>query len=241
VDDSFFHRLMLMATKTKMTRVIQEIGKRGSLKQIQRLINENQNLINDAIKLQFKELNNDLIYWKSPLKNDNYAEYKDISFIKKLGLNINEQKFNEFWPKRGVQWDAFATTNFGNIILVEAKANIPELISSPSAARYKSKTKIDKSLNNAKIYLGITKEVDWSAKYYQYTNRLAHLYFFRQICKTPAYLVNIYFTGDESVSGPKTQQEWEEAINALKSHLGISKHKLSEFTTNIFIDIKKLT
>ena len=83
-------------------------------------------------------------------------------------------------------------------------------------------------------------KLNWSGKFYQYTNRLAHLYFLREKCKKEAYLIFIYFIGDVSVSGPETKQEWEGAIKVLHSYLGISHHKLSKYMIDIFIDIKSL-
>ena len=83
--------------------------------------------------------------------------------------------------------------NGGEIFLVEAKAHLSELISSPSQA--KSATSIElikKSLDETKSYLHISLDKDWASKYYQYTNRLAHLYFLRVKNNVPAYLVFLY-------------------------------------------------
>lgn len=223
-----------------MTRIKQKSDGHGSLKNIQLLINKNQALIDVIIKSKFAELKEDIIYWKSPMQNDDFAEYRDNDFIKQLGLDNKIIKLEEFWPKKGPQWDAFATTNKGNIILVEAKANIPEMVTPPSRAGQISKNKIDKSLRIVKDYLGIKNEIDWSGKYYQYINRLAHLYFFRFKHNQPTYLLNIYFIGDKSVSGPETIQEWKGALQVLYSYLGISNHKLSKYMADIFIDVKTL-
>ena len=84
---------------------------------------------------------------------------------------------SNFWPQKGSQWDALGKSKNGNVFLIEAKANIPEIVSSPSGAKKTSKLLIDKSLIETKIYLNINNDIDWSGKFYQYTNRLAHLYF----------------------------------------------------------------
>jgi hypothetical protein len=223
-----------------MTRVIQNGFGPGSLKQIQRLINQNKNLIDKLIKSKFNEFASEEINWKSPLKCDDYAEYRDNCFLNVLDLNIHGNKLNEFWPKKGPQWDALASTISGKIILVEAKANIRELVTPPTGAANESKMKIDNALKLTKSFLDKTNDIDWSGKYYQYANRLAHLYFLRRICERQAYLVNIYFIGDTDVFGPKTQQEWEFAIAKLNTHLGIARHELKDFVTNIFINIKEL-
>jgi len=223
-----------------MAIVKQPSNGHGSLRDIQLLVNRNVKLIDQHIKNIFPDLNNDTIIWKSPLKIDNYAEYRDNDFIKIVGLANEEIKLREFWPVRGPQWDALATTANKKIILVEAKANIPEVVSPGTCAGEKSKNLIIKSLNETKLYLGIKNNIDWSGKFYQYTNRLAHLYFLRVKCSKPAYLINIYFIGDKSVNGPSTKGEWKAALQVLNSHLGVSQHKLSKYMSNIFIDYKDL-
>lgn len=223
-----------------MTRIIQPSDGKGSLKDIQILINKNQSLIDKTVKENFVELADENIVWKSPIENDGFAEYRDNEFIERLGLDQNVIQLNDFWPKKGAQWDALATTSAGKLILVEAKANIPELVTPGTGARDISKKLIDKSLCETKEYLGIKNEVDWSGKFYQYTNRLAHLYFLRVKCNQQAYLINIYFTNDETVSGPKTKVEWEGALKVLYSFLGLNKHKLSNYIADIFIDTNLL-
>jgi len=176
-----------------MSRIEQPSDGHGSLKDTQLLINEYPKIINNQIKLAFPDLKNDSINWNSPLKNDGYAEYRDNEFIKLMGLNETEINLADFWPLKGPQWDALASTTNNNIILVEAKANIPEMVSPPTGAGEKSKTLIDKSLLKVKEYLGSKNINDWAGTFYQCTNRLAHLYFLREMCNKPAYLINIFF------------------------------------------------
>jgi hypothetical protein len=82
-------------------------------------------------------------------------------------------------------------------------------------------------------------DVDWSGKYYQYTNRLTHLHYLREQ-GVSAYLINIYFVGDTSVNGPKTIAEWEPALQEMYNYLGIKPHKLNKYMADVFIDIKAL-
>ena len=165
-----------------MARIKQSSNKCGSLKAIQVLINKNQDFINKLIKSKFNELTKEDIIWTSPLENDEFAEYQGNDFIKKVGLNPKEIELERFWPTKGPQWDALAHTNEGSIILVEAKANIPEIVSSETGAGEISKELINKSLYETKNFLNIENNIDWSGKFYQYTNRLAHLYFLREKC-----------------------------------------------------------
>src|SRR5690606_27380646 len=145
---------------------------RGSLKCIQHLINEKPKYINSIINSHFPDLANENIIWLSPLKEDGFAEYKDYSFLNIIGATSSPLPLKEFWPKGGPQWDALAKTTSGKVILVEAKANIPELKSPGTRAKELSKNLIMKSLSEVKQYLEISNDVDWSNKYYQYTNRI---------------------------------------------------------------------
>lgn len=223
-----------------MTRIIQKSDGRGSLKDIQVLVNKNQDLIDNLIKSSFNELANQQIIWTSPIEQDDFAEYRDNDFLVKVGLDPTEIKLDDFWPAKGPQWDALAKTTGGHVILVEAKANIPEIVSPGTSASKNSRTIIDKSLKETKTFLNLTNDIDWSGKYYQYTNRLAHLFFLRVKCNKPTFLVNDYFIGDDTVSGPKTKQEWEAALKVLHTYLGLTRHRLSEYMTDIFIDVKDL-
>jgi len=223
-----------------MTRIIQKSDGRGSLKDIQVLVNKNQDLIDNLLKSSFDDLANQQIIWTSPIEQDDFAEYRDNDFLLKVGLDPTEIKLGNFWPTKGPQWDALAKTTNGHVILVEAKANIAEIVSPATGAGETSKTIIDKSLNDTKAFLKLTNDIDLSGKFYQYTNRLAHLYFLREKCNKPTYLVNIYFIGDDTVSGPKTKQEWDGALKVLHTYLGLSRHKLSKYMVDIFIDINDL-
>jgi hypothetical protein len=192
------------------------------------------------IKSSFEDLANQEIIWTSPIEQDDYAEYRDNDFLLKVGLDPTEIKLDNFWPAKGPQWDALAKTTSGQIILVEAKANIPEIVSPATGAGEISKTIIDKALQETKEFLNLTNDIDWSSKFYQYTNRIAHLYFLRIKCNKPTFLVNIYFIGDDTVSGPKTRQEWDGALKVLHTYLGLSQHELSKYMVDIFIEIKDL-
>lgn len=222
-------------------RAKQKSDGKGSLRDIQLLVNNYPGIIDKLIKSQFSELANDEIIWQSPLQTDDFAEYRDNDFIDKIGLDRNEINLNTFWPNGGPQWDALATTTSKAIILVEAKANIPEIVSSPSGASSpKSIVLIEASLMETKEFLGLKNDVDWSGTFYQYTNRLAHLYFLRQKHKKAAYLINVYFIGDKSVNGPLTVEEWKGALQVMNTYPRPSRHKLSKYTGNLFIDVKKL-
>ncbi|REK76083.1 hypothetical protein [Paenibacillus paeoniae] len=137
------------------------------------------------------------------------AEYKDQDFLNRLGIDYLSLK--SFWPKGGPQWDDLGRikqAKGNDVILVEAKSNLAELKSGGTKARSSSSLSlINKSLQELKDYLGVASESNWANVYYQYCNRLAHLYYLRNH-KVKAYLVFVYFIGDHSVKGPKTKEEW---------------------------------
>lgn len=228
-----------------MGRYPQKSDGKGSLKCTQKLINNNDSFLNNKIRGKLAAGKTFDIDWLSPLAEDDYAEYRDAAFIKRLGIDKLEVSLNEFWPRMGPQWDALGKSNNDIILLVESKANIPEIISSPTgAAAEKSIKKINNSLKETKKYINAVKKennVDWSGYFYQYTNRIAHLYFLRVLNNISTYLINIYFINDKSVNGPKNKEEWLGAIKVVKNYLGIKKnHKLSDYMIDLFIDLEEI-
>ena len=207
-----------------MGRYPQSVKNKGSQKYIQKLINFNVPLINQKITEVFNFRKNLNIDWVSPLINDHYAEYRDEDFLNRLGLDSLSIPLKRFWPSGGPQWDALARRE-GNIFLVEAKSHIGEILSPPSGAKNPVSLKlINKSLSETKSFVGSKTKVNWSSYFYQYTNRIAHL----------------YFLSDNSVNGPETKEEWLGAISLGKKYLGINQNKLSPFIRDIFIDVKEL-
>jgi len=194
------------------------------------------------LKSSFDDLADQQIIWTSPIEQDGFAEYRNNDIILEVGLDPAETeiKLDDFWPAKDPQWDALAKTADGQVILVEAKANIPEIVSQGTGAGEISNTIIGKSLDDTKAFLNSTNDIDWSGKFYQYTNRLAYLFFLKVKCNKPTFLVNIYFIGDDAVSGPEIKQEWIAALKVLYTYLGLSRYSLSEYMADIFIDVKDL-
>jgi hypothetical protein len=174
------------------------------------------------------------------LNDDDYSEYRDQAFIDLLELNLKEKPLEDFWPEGGPQWDALGRSSSENLFLVEAKSHVGELISTMKAKDEDSARAIRSSLQETKRFLGSNAQVDWSCGFYQYTNRLAHVYLLRQLNKLPAYLLFVYFINDTEMKGPTSINEWKGAIELLHSYLGIRRHKLKDAVTDIFIDIKCL-
>ena len=183
----------------------------------------------------------DPIEWVSPLADDEYAEYRDQDFLDRLDLRLSERPLNAFWPVRGPQWDALGRTRKGRVILLEAKANIPEVVSPGTGAGPDSRPLIENSLTATKEFLGIDPDIVWTGKLYQYTNRIAHLYLLRELNAVDAYLVFTYFIGSEDVAGPTTVAEWKAALTVAKKVLGLpERNRLSKYIAEVFIDVNEI-
>ena len=56
-----------------------------------------------------------------------------------------------------------------------------------------------------------------------------------------AWLVFVYFVGDEDVNGPRTIAEWKAAIRVAKGVLGLgNRNKLSKYVVEVFVDVRDL-
>jgi len=222
-----------------MDRHPQDPNSHGSLKNLQVAINVKKKYLDYEIsKVIGKQMNID---WKSPLKSDDYAEYRDEDFLKNLGiLNKIKYSLSNFWPDNGPQWDALGVSG-DEIILVEAKANIPEMVSPGTKAKPDPRREIENSLDEIKKYLSVSDTIDWTGTFYQYVNRIAHLYYLREKNKIKAYLLFIYFINDVSVNGLRTKDEWLGAIQTMEYYLGLAKnYKLRKYIHDIFIDVSDL-
>ncbi len=223
-----------------MTRFPQPQGQKGSLKWIQRLVNLAPEILNEQIRTCLALPNEEEIIWYSPIADDNYAEYRDQTFLDLLGIDLEHIPLKAFWPSRGPQWDGLGKSNQGNIFLVEAKAHIPEMNSPATQARGKSLQQIRASLGKTKEYLGSHPSIDWATSFYQFTNRLAHLYLLRVLNQLPAYLVFVYFVNDTEMDGPRSKDEWEGALRLLHTYLGLTRHRLSRYVLHLFVDTRNL-
>ncbi|MHC4310602.1 MAG: hypothetical protein ACYSSN_11705 [Planctomycetota bacterium] len=85
-----------------MKRYPQRSDRKGSLKWTQKLINERPELLNSHIKTAFSLGGSENIEWVSPLRADDYAEYRDADFLQRLGIALDKRPLKEFWPGRGL-------------------------------------------------------------------------------------------------------------------------------------------
>lgn len=223
-------------------RVVDTKEARGSLRWIRVVVNEWNSLLDEKVFTACRLMGNAPIEWVSPLEDDGFAEYRDDDFLRRLGVSPARRALDTFWPKFGPQWDALARRSTGEVLLVEAKANIPEVVSPATTASPDSRKLIESSLAETKTFLRVDRTIQWSGRLYQYANRLAHLYFLRELNRIPAYLVFVYFIGDKDVGGPETEAEWKAALTVAKKVLGINeRNPLGRYVSEVFIDVRQLS
>ena len=225
-----------------MARKPQECAKKGSMKWLQLAINENSSLLNTLIARHLHPKPT-IIEWFSPLRCDEYAEYSDRNFIDRLGLKLKNCPLNKFWPERGPNWDGLAKTDKGQVLLVEAKSYIEEMREKGTGASSDASiAKINCSLKKTQKFLDADLSEDWSKyPYYQYANRLAHLYLLAELNGIDAYLLMIYFLNDSDMGGPDSSGLWKVAIQKQYVDMGLPQnHRLSDRVINLYLDVCEL-
>jgi hypothetical protein len=218
-------------------RVEQGIGARGSLKWMQTLVASGRHLIDPELRGRLGLPDEASIEWRSPLAEDQQAEYRDASFLTRIGLSYLAPELRKFWPHRGPQWDGLAVSS-GMRILIEAKAHVDEL-GSHCVASPRSRQQIANAFYATKRDLGASEDCDWLDGYYQYANRLAHLKFLRA-AGVDAHLVFLYFTGDRDIGGPTSPVEWENALIKVYRHLGLDPERSPPGVHSIYVNVQDL-
>jgi hypothetical protein len=219
----------------------------GSQCQIQSYVNQLPEALNKVVAQAFGTdfPTNCNVRWISPLAAENYVEYRDAGFLSALGFPQHTDALSGFWPTPGPCWDALARIEDGKgnptaCILVEAKSHVSEFYSNDTRAGAKSLQLITKSLGMAKNWFGVAEAKVWTGFpnpekcLYQYTNRLAHLYFFRTTLGIPAFLVNVHFLGDPHF--PTDIRAWRAAIGEIHKELGL--HRMPRYSANVFLPAK---
>jgi hypothetical protein len=166
-------------------------------------------------------------------------EFRGLEFVKGTPDEQVLRAWKEYWPRTGraQTWDAVGRAG-DTWILVEAKANWPEFVSSPTGATGESLKQISSRLGRLRRELGVHRFFDWTSVYYQHTNRLAALAFLLKQ-GVDARLVGVYFYGDrfpDDTPCPASKEDWEGLIEARRLTLGLPKqHALSRFEAEVFL------
>jgi len=200
----------------------------GSQLQIQLWVNRRSRELSQAVLAAFPSLAslNPKIRWVSPLESAGFVEYQDREFLHAVALERCAAALSRFWPRGGPVWDALAvvetarTPGWRGVLLVEAKSHVREVYGGGCKASERSRKAIEAALELTKRWLGASPDSDWTGALYQSANRLAHLYFFREVAKVPAWLVNIYFFDDPH--SPTSREEWKVALGQVKGELALT-------------------
>lgn len=222
------------------SRTSSRLALRGSQRWLQLLINERPELVDAQLLPLLGAPPRTAIDWRSPLRAHGFREYRDEESLRRLDAPALRTALGRFWPRRGPVWDALGRSDRNDLIFVEAKAHIAEMASPPSKASPASLRAIRRSLSRVQRELAPKSEADWSRVFYQYTNRLAHLWFFRVENRLPAHLLFVYFLHADDVGGPSDVPEWKAALTLLKSALGLGRHRLHPYVHDIFIDVRQV-
>lgn len=222
-----------------MARLERPSNTEGSEHWLRVMVNDYPIILNMAIFKAFG-WNSSQINWRSPLKDDNYAEYSDKTFLDRLDARDLKMKLQDFWPLFGPCWDGLANTSEGKLILVEAKAYIDEVVDYQSRASARTLPKIKSSLEEAKNKFNTTECACWHSPLYQMANRLAHIYYLAELNRKDAYLAFIYFANASDVRALASPEEWQGAVRLAYKCLGLKNSQLSKRVTAIIVDLKKL-
>lgn len=213
----------------------------GSQRLVQLAVNHRPELLLSALRNCGAVERREQLRWVSPLAAENHCEYRDRAALEKLGLAHHLRKpLAEFWPDRGCVWDALGAAREGRPILVEAKAHIPEAVSTGTRASPRSRELIESSLLQARRHFAPRSKAVWTGLFYQYANRLAYQFYLRSLNDVQSSLVFLYFTNAVDMDGPTTEEEWHGASRLIHAVLGLPAD-LSRFGVfHAFVDARDL-
>ena len=186
--------------------------------------------------------NDDSVDWACPRVEDNFAEYRDGAALQCLGVaKLPARHLSDFWPNRGPVWDALGRSKHGRLILVEAKAHVPEAASPGTRASESSIELIRRSLNEARGHYAPQATADWSGNLYQYANRLAFHYLLSHLNQLPSRLVFLDFVHASDVQGPESEDEWRGATRLMHALLGLPADLGRFGVFHAYVDVRRLT
>lgn len=202
-------------------------------------VNRHASAFDATIRSTLKLAPSESIEWRSPIQEDGYAEYYDETFMERLGVKNPKVPLHEFWPASGPRWDGLARTSSGKLLLIEAKAYPEEAVDYRSQSSGASLEKIGRALAAAKAAFNASESANWSEPFYQYANRLAHLYYLRTLNGLDAYLVFVYFVAAPDVPRPCPELEWHGAIRIVQKALGLGAHPYAPYIGHIFPNVSE--
>jgi hypothetical protein len=220
-------------------RESQALGVKGSQKWLQRLVEYHPSRLTDAVRTAAGRGTDWSVEWVSPKAHDDWAEYRDGEFLRKLGLPHLVEALQTFWPECGPRWDGLGrATRDDGVVLIEAKSHLGELTSRRGAGN-DSLELITSSPRWAKDRFGALEPADWHKPYYQYANRLADLEFLREH-RVDAILAFVYFCDDHTMPQPASAEMWKKQLPRTYIHLGVQQDLSSRNVVNVYLPVVDL-
>src|SRR5579859_3800962 len=133
-----------------MSREVHPMNVKGSERWLRVLINQHPHVLGSRLSAVFGWPQQEPITWLSPLASDEYAEYRDETFLTRLQICPSKVPLASFWPSKGPSWDGLGMTASGQPLLIEAKAHIDEAVTTPCGAKGNSLALIRRSVNQLK-------------------------------------------------------------------------------------------
>ncbi len=143
-----------------------------------------------------------------------------------------------------MNWDAvgvlYGKDHARQVLLLEAKANALEMISTCGAKDEHSRTRIAEALQKTKSILKVNNNNGWMENYYQYANRLTVQVFLAER-NISAKLVYLYFYKD-AVPGsarhcPASVEEWLPCLTVKNDYLGVAAEELEKRSFDVFLPV----
>jgi hypothetical protein len=217
-------------------------SRRGSQRLLQEAVEFCPDYLLASLQLGGGISTGETVSWVSPVRDDGYREYKDAEFIERLELTERlKTPLSDFWPRSGPRWDALGMSSNNRPILVEAKAHIPETASPGSSASAESSVQlIQTSLKRTRRFIAPRSTAPWAGTFYQYTNRLAHQYFLRELNSIDSVLIFLNFINAAEMNGPKTAEEWIGAKKLMHYLLQLPDDLENLGVFHVYLDAEKV-
>jgi hypothetical protein len=211
-------------------------GIRGSLRWIQQAVAERWSALDEPL---IAACGASRLDWLSPIATDAYAEYRDEALLGLVGALHLADPMQSFWPGRGPLWDAVAKSDAGDVLLVDAKASIGELLVPGTAASGVARERIEAVFTTLAARLDASdRRAPWTEHFYPLAVRLAHLDFLRR-SGLSAFLVLVDFVGDAETGGPETAEAWDAAYQVAFNVMGLPRrHALSSHVVHVRPDVR---
>lgn len=211
----------------------------GSQRHIQAYVNTGglTAVLDAAIRNELPAVDATDLEWRAPLAEHRYAEPRDATFWPVIERPELASVARGWWPSGGPSWDAIAIARRPNrtdtLILIEAKANVPEFGGAPCAATSeRSIMKITAAMTAVHAALGARGPATvWLGPYYQLANRLTWTHWLRAR-GVDAVFVHLLFHGDRSHI-PTSKEALLQAATDAHRALGVPRDSLAGWAATI--------